>query len=137
MTYRRNDEIQAGLVAYLKTKTAITTLLYSDDKEQIKEYDWQGIDNAHYPCVRVRVIGNMPIVDCSRSDYTASITVFDENASSHDADYLAGIIAGIMRRRSFTSLGVVFTCRVTNVIHAIRQDMQTWRSEVLISGIAT
>ena len=137
MTYRRNDEIQAGIIAYLKSKTEITTLLYNDDAEQIKEFMWQGTEEAYYPCVRVKLIGNVPRDDCDKSEYSASILAFDENASSHDADYIAGIIAGILRRRGFSSSGVAFTCRVTNVIHAIRQDTNTWRSEVLITGIAS
>ena len=137
MTYRRNDEIQAGLVSYLKSKTAITSLLYSDETKQIKEYMWQGTEEAYYPCIRVKLFGNIPEDDCTKTRYSASILAFDENASSHDADYIAGIIAGILRRRNFTSEGVAFTCRVTNVIHAVRQDMRTWRSEILITGLAS
>ena len=136
MTYRRNDEIQAGLVAYLKSQTTVYTLLYNDDPEEIKEFMWQGTE-ADYPCVRIRVIDNRPTDDCDKSDYSASILAFSELASSQEADKIAGIIAGILRRRGFTSSGVAFTCRVTNVLHAVRQDMRTWRSEVLITGIAS
>jgi len=136
VTYRRNDEIQEGLVAYLKSKTEITSLLYNGDAEQIKEYNWQGTV-AYYPCIRVRIFGNRPDDDCYKSVYTASILVFDENASSQHADQIAGIISGILRRRGFSSSGVAFTTKVTNTIHAIRQDMKTWRSEILVSGIAS
>lgn len=137
MTYRRNDEIQAGIVAYLKSKPAIYNLLYDNDKEQIKEYMWQGTEDAHYPCVRVRLFGSVPNANCSSSEYTGSILVFDENASSSNADLIAGIIASIIRSVSFNSLGVALTCRVTNSLHAIRQDVRTWRSEILIAGIAS
>ena len=136
MTFRRNDEIQEGLVAYLKSKIEITDLLYNTDAEQIKEYNWQGTV-ANYPCVRVRIFGNMPNDDCSKSVFTASILVFDENASSQQCDRIAGIIGGILRRRGFISSGVAFTSKVTNLIHAVRQDMRTWRSEILLSGIAS
>ena len=137
MTYRRNDEIQEGIVAYLKSMTVITDLLYNCDADQIKEYNWQGTEDAYYPCIRVKLFGNIPNDDCTKSTYSVSILAFDENASSHNADHIAGIIAGILRRRGFTSSGVVFTSRVTNVIHAVRQDMRTWRSEVLVTGIAS
>lgn len=137
MTYRRNDEIQAGIVAYLKSKSAIYNLLYEKDKEQIKEYMWQGTEDAHYPCVRIRLFGSVPNAGCSSSEFTGSILVFDENASSYNADYIAGIIAGILRSVSFSSSGVAFTCRVMNSMHAIRQDVRTWRSEILIAGIAS
>lgn len=136
MTFRRNDEIQAGIVAYLKSKSAIYTLLYGNDPEEIKEFMWQGTV-ANYPGVRVRLIDNRPTDDCEKSQFSASILAFSELASSQEADHIAGIIAGILRRRGFQSSGVAFTVRVTNVIHAVRQDMRTWRSEVLVTGIAS
>jgi len=137
VTYRRNDEIQAGIVAYLKSKPAIYTLLYNSDSEQIKEYMWQGTEDAHYPCVRVRLFGSVPISDCESSRYTGSILTFDENASSYSADMIAGIIACILNGKSFNSSVVALTCRVTNLMHAIRHDVRTWRSEILIAGIAS
>jgi hypothetical protein len=136
MTYRRNDEIQAGLIAYLKSKTAITSLLYIDDPEEIKEFMWQGTV-ANFPGVRLRIISNDSSDDCTKSRYSASILAFSELASSQEADQIAGIIAGILRRRGFSSEGVAFTSKVTSVIHAVRQDQRTWRSEVLINGIAS
>lgn len=136
MTYRRNDEIQAGLVAYLKSKSAIYTLLYGDDKEQIKEDEWQGTE-AFYPGVRVKMIDSTPVDNCDKLNYSATILVFSEDASSKEADTIAGIITTTLHGKGFHSAGVAFTCRVTRIVHAVRQDQRTWRSEVHITGIAS
>ena len=134
---RRNDEIQAGIVAYLKSKTAITSLLYSDDPNEIKEDQWQGT-TSNYPNVRVRMISNIPAdAVCSASRYNVGIQVFSELDSSREADQIAGIIMGVLHVKGFTSSGIAFTSTVTNVIPAISQDVRTWRSEVLVSGIAS
>jgi len=137
MSVRRVDEIKMGLIAYLKSKTAITSLLYNDDDDEIKEFMWQGTV-ANYPGVRLRI--NPPVVpfaNCNIINFSASILVFSEKDSSAEADYIAGIIANTMRGTSFHSSGIAFTSRVTNVVPAIRQDERTWRSEVFLNGSAS
>jgi len=66
MTMLRNDEIQTAIVAYLKTKTAITSLLITEDNPtglvEIREDQWQGTE-FDYPNIRVRMIGNSPFGD--------------------------------------------------------------------------
>lgn len=137
MTLRRNDEIQAGIVAYLKSKVSVTSLLYNADPNQIKEDQWQGTE-AGYPGVRIRLISNIPFdAVCNASRFSAGIQVFSEEASSLQSELIAGTIANELHGKGFSSFGVAFTVTVTNIIPAIRQDMRTWRSEVLINGIAS
>jgi hypothetical protein len=133
----RSDQIQEGLVSYLKSKPDITDLLYNSGSNQIKEDQWKGTV-AFYPGVRVRIISNSPAEGgCFGSKYSAGIQVFSEEASSLQSDMIAGVIAGIMDSRGFTSSGVAFTSNVTNVIPAIAETERTWRSEVLIDGMAS
>jgi hypothetical protein len=136
MTLKRNDEIKQGLVAYMKSKLTITNLLYNDDPDEIKEYNWQGTV-SFYPCVRLRLIANLPILNCDGSDFTAGVMAFSEQASSAEADNIAGIIANILHDKGFSSSGIAYRTRVTNIVPAIRQDERTWRSEVLLEGSAS
>lgn len=130
--FRANDDIQQGIISYLKGKSAITSQLKSSN--DIKEDQWKGTV-ANYPMIRVRMISNVPSSECDAS-FTASIMVFSEEASSQEADHIAGIIANILLGRGFSSTGVAFVVWATNIIPAIGQE-QTWRSEVLISGKAS
>jgi hypothetical protein len=116
-----------GIIAYLKSRTAITSLLYNDDPEEIKEFMWQGTV-ANYPGARLRI--NPPVVpfaNCNLINFSASVLVFSEKDSSAEADYIAGIIANTLRGAAFHSSGIAFTSRVTNLVPAIRQDERTWR----------
>jgi len=139
---RRNDEVQAAIIAYLKANATILAELvdiHGDPvPEEIREDQWQG-ENFSYPNIRVRLISNVPLLDeqCDFSTLTVSIMVFSEEASSQEADRIAGIIHGIMHQRSFEQNSIAFTLRTTNLIPAVRQDIRVWRSEVLMSGIVT
>lgn len=132
----QNDLIKQGLVAYLQSKTTIVNLLYNDDSDEIKEYNWQGTV-SYYPTLRIRIISNRPLGNCNGSGFTASIMAFSEEASSAEADNIAGIIANVLNSRGFTSSGRTFITLTTNLVPAVRQDERTWRSEVLLDGIAT
>lgn len=131
-SFIRNDQIQAGLVSYLKSKTTITSLL--DSVDEIREDQWQGTEFL-YPNIRVRLIKNEPYQECFHS-FTCGIQVFSEEASSREADQICGTIATEFHPKSFTSNSLAFLVNVTNVLPAVRSDTRTWRSEVLIRGVA-
>ena len=139
MTFIRNDQIQAGLISYLKGKTTITNLLDDEDNpngaDEIREDQWQG-DDFYYPNVRVRLISNKPFQECYHW-IECGIQVFSEGASSLEADQISGIIATEFHPKGFTSNSLAFLVNVTNVIPAIRSDARTWRSEVLIHGVVS
>lgn len=130
-SFIRDDQIQAGLVSYLKSKTTITSLL--DSANEIREDQWQGTEFL-YPNVRVRLMNNRPYQECFHS-FDCGIQVFSEEASSREADQISGIIAGEFHIKGFTSNSLAFLVSVTNVVPAVRSDTRTWRSEVLLRGI--
>jgi hypothetical protein len=143
MTMLRNDEIQAAIVAYLKTKMAITSLLVTEDNltgaTEIREDQWQG-SIFTYPNIRVRMLPISPFGDsdqCNASTFSVSIMTFSEDASSQEADKISGIINTSLHAKSFVQGSVSMFLRTTNLIPAVRSDTHTWRAECLMQGVAT
>lgn len=132
---QRNDLIQSAIVAYLKSQATILAELPDDD--EIREEQWQG-STFTYPNIRVRLISNIPLENnCDGSTVVMSILAFSEEASSHEADRIAGIINTALcgseeKGKSFVYQSIRFSTFPNNLIPAIRQDKNTWRSEVLI-----
>lgn len=142
MTMPRNDEIQSALVTYLKSLSAIYSLLISEDNltgmKEIREDQWQG-DDFSYPNIRVRMISNVPLgnnYECAESTFTISMMAFSQDYSSWEADKIAGIISTSLNGKSFMRGSVQFYLRTTNLIPAVRSDMHTWRAECLMQGTA-
>lgn len=127
------DDIRGALIDYMKSKTTITTAL--GGSTEIRERQWQGTE-FDYPAIRVKVGGAVPqqAGECDIFDCPISILVFSEEASSSQADDIAGIINTVLHRRSFTSNNVRFMLWTTRLVEAIREDTRTWRSEVLIQA---
>lgn len=140
----RNDELQAALVARLKANTIITPLLgsgmYADEtwERDIREDQWQGTSFA-YPNIRVRLLPTSPLGDreCSQLRFSVSILAFSEAGSSMEADQIAGIINNELHGKTFTSNSIEISLRLASLIPAVRSDDRTWRSEVLMNGIAS
>ena len=132
---QRNDLIQSAIVAYLKSQA--TVLAELPDDNEIREDQWQG-STFTYPNIRVRLISNIPLENnCDGSTVVMSILAFSEEASSHEADRIAGIINTALcgseeKGKSFVYQSIRFSTFPNNLIPAIRQDKNTWRSEVLI-----
>lgn len=122
-----NDDIQAGLVAYLKDQTT-TTVVLLDSSGDIKEDQWQGTIFV-YPAIRVDLGSQLPRGDCNSSEITFSILCFDENASSQSTDELAGTVNNDLHNKAFTKSSVRFSIFSQGLIPAIRMDDRTWRSE--------
>lgn len=133
----RNDEAQTAIVAYLKSKVLITNELPMG-ADEIREDTWQGGDFT-YPCIRVRLIDNVPQFggECNMHRITLSCMAFSEEYSSQQADRIAGIIIETLHDTSFTSNGVAFSIRGTNIVPAVRSDRQTWRSEAIMNAIVS
>lgn len=133
----RNDEAQAAIIAYLKSKTAITDLLTAGATE-IREDTWQG-DVFTYPNIRVRLIDNIPQDgrDCNLHRVIFSCMAFSEEYSSLQADQIAGIIVETLHDTSFYSNNFHFSLRGTSLVPAIRSDERTWRSEAIMSALVS
>lgn len=133
---KSNNDIQAAIISYIKLSATITAVVTS---LEMREDQWQGSDFT-YPNIRVRLISNEPLGSpdtCSMSRITVSFMVFTEDSSSQNSDKIAGIINNVLHGRSFYSNGIAISLRTTNLIPAIRSDIRTWRSEVLMTGIVT
>jgi hypothetical protein len=131
MTITRLDEIQAGIIAYLKSRTNILAEL--SDTDEIREDQWQGTEFS-YPAIRLMLSPAKPFGGDCYVDITGTIYVFSENASSQQADRIAGIIANEIDGKTMTSTGVNFTLWVDQILPAVRQDLRTWRSGVMFRG---
>lgn len=131
----RNDEIQAAIVAYAKAQSDITSQL--TDTDEIREDFWKGRAFS-YPNIRVRMISNTPQdPQCSLHSVTLSFLVFSEEASSQQADRIAGIINNTLHGRSFSSNSISFSTRTTNLIPAIAVSENVWRAEVLMEAVVS
>lgn len=141
MTIPRNDQLKAGIVSRLKGNSVVTALLVSvngiSHPEEIREAQWQG-DEFYYPNVRVRVVENKPNKqNCNYSNVKIGIAVFSEDASSQEADNIAGIIGNELHTQSFSSENIKYNnLTIDDLFPAIRIDEQTWMSEVILSGTA-
>ena len=128
----RNDQIQSAWVAYLKSNATILAEL--PDNDEIREDNWQG-DEFSYPNIRVRIVSNSPVAgrDCNLHDLVIGTLAFSENASSQQADRIAGIIADELHDKQFVSENIAFGVRASDLIPAVRTDERTWRSEMISS----
>ena len=132
----RNDEVQAAIVAYIKAQSTITAEL-KDGADEVREDNWQGREFT-YPNIRVRLIDNEPAEpECNLHRVVLSFLVFSENASSQEADRIAGIINNTLHGRSFQSNNISFSLRTTSLVPAIRSDERTWRAETLMEARAS
>lgn len=127
-----NDVIQAAMIAWLKTKPLITAEVVSP--EEIKEDQWGGSVYS-YPGIRVRLISNIPTghQGCPQT-CTIGVQVYTEDASSLNADRIAGIIAKEIHDNSFIQNSIQLGIQVTNLVPAYHRDAQTWMAEVLLSA---
>ena len=128
----RNDQLQGALIDYLKTQTAVTALLPGATSTEIREDQWQGTE-FDYPNIRCRLMSNV-IGNCNDLDITLSWEVRSEEASSYQADKICGKIRTVLHNKSFTQNGLHISLWATNLVPAIREDMRTWRSELLMRG---
>ena len=130
-----NADIQAAIVAKLKAATNVTALVPA---VEIRENQWQGVE-FDYPNIRVRMISNTPqdFEGCDIVDFTLGVQVHSEEASSYQADRIAGIIQSVLHGHPWSTADLLITLRTSNLVPAIRSDARTWRAEVLMTGLAS
>ncbi len=124
-----NNDIQAGIVAYLQAQTTTTVAMLNSTAE-IKEDQWQGTTFV-YPAYRVDLGPQLPKDNCDAADVTFSILCYSEDASSNEADEMAGIVNNDLHRKAFTQSSVRYSIYSQGLIPAIREDDRTWRSEAM------
>lgn len=134
MTLPSNNEVQAAIIARLKAQTTVTAEVVATE---IREDQWQGTDFS-YPNIRVKMLHNRPQEDnCNKTIVDVSVQVFGEDASTLQTDRIAGIITNVLHTVQFSSSGTQVSLRVYDIVPSIRSNARTWRSEVLLAGIAS
>lgn len=131
MSGKTGNDVQASVIAYSKSKTALTSLLSSS--AEIRELEWQGTQFS-YPNVRVSV-DFYPARNGCQDRANVFFDIFSEEKSSNEASTIAGVIYSIYHRKPFSSTGVnAFSSIVTKVAKPER-DMYGWKSQVELSVI--
>ncbi|MHA2405077.1 MAG: hypothetical protein ACXADH_18945 [Candidatus Kariarchaeaceae archaeon] len=128
MTLVRADEVRTSIVANMKANATITALL--SDTDEVREFNWKGTEFS-YPNYRVRINTLPPVDDCYQ-EMEVSIFCFSEQASSQQAEEMAGTVANEYHDKGFTQSGITFSHLKADIIPAIQQDAKTWRSEVIL-----
>ena len=130
----RPDLIQAALISLAKADSDIVAEVTSTE---IREDQWQGREFS-YPNIRLHMISNQPTEkECNAWKFELSWRVFSEEASSYEADRIAGIINNALHDKQFTSNSIHFGLWTTNIVPAVRISEKTWRTEVLQRGTAS
>lgn len=129
-----NDHIQAALIAFLKSKSSVTSLLATAG--EVREDQYQGTQYA-FPAVRVQLGTQTPISgNGCPSIIHFSVLCYTEDASSQKADELAGAVNNELYNHSFNRNNVRFGMVVSEgLVAAVRQDFRTWRSEAKFKAL--
>lgn len=130
-----NQVIQADLVTWLKAQVALTSLLY--DATEVREDQYQGTV-FHYPCVRVALGTQIPIViseKCDLARLTFSIRAYAEGGSSKAVDTIAGVANTLVHLKQFRGTGWYTWFRSAGLDSATRTGEKTWRSEASFMGV--
>jgi len=125
------EDIQAALISKIKANATIMALL--SDSSEVREINWKG-QNFTYPNIRVK-INSAPFYRACYQNLDASIFVFSEQASSTEANDIAGTITNEYHNKSFSQSGVAFSHIIAEVIPAISVTMRSWRSEVQLKSV--
>jgi hypothetical protein len=131
MTLIRSDQVRDAIIDKIKANTTIMALL--SDSNEVREAYWSGSEFT-YPNYRVRINSITPFQDCYQN-LDASILCYSEQASSQEAEEMAGTIANEFHAQSFIQDSIRFTHIVVDIIPAIKQDVRTWRSEVQLASL--
>lgn len=131
MTLIYASQVREAIIDKMQANVSIMALL--DDANEVRESNWSGSEFT-YPNYRVRINNITPFQDCYQS-LDASIVCYSEEASSRQAEEMAGVVANQFHDKAFTQGTIRFTHIVTSPIPAIKVDVRTWRSEVQITSL--
>ena len=131
------EQVQAGLITYLKSLTSLTNFLGSST--EIREFFWQG-EKFTYPNIRLQMGTSRAEGEpnCNKWLLTFYILCFSDQKTSKEAAQLASIVGSIHGKQPGLLNGVNFTrIYVDQMVPPIRQDELTWRSEVICHSTIT
>lgn len=128
------NTIQAEIITYLKSRTAITNVVTS---AEIREDQWNGTGFI-YPNLRVAMLPNRPMAErnCTGNIFDVSIFVNTETSNSKLADDIAAVVATELHEQSFTQGAYKFTgLIVTQLVPAVADaTKKVWTAQVQIRG---
>jgi len=127
-----DEVIQAAIVEKLKSLAPFGLV----QSMEVRELSWQG-DTFTYPNIRVDLESNEWVFDeqerCNLQYVTFSIYIFSEQRSSKECSQIKTLIINALVGMGFTSVTqqVKFSrLRMVDNVPAIREDANTWRSQV-------
>lgn len=121
----------AAILAYLKSKTSITSLLLNGGATEIRERQWMGED-FEYPAIRVSLDFFPSINGCGPDDLTAHIQVFSEQKSSQECQIIAGALETLLHKKPFKINGLDFPVVVVKEIPRPTRPIYAWETDVQI-----
>ena len=121
------ENVDAALIAYMKSVSAITTAL----GKEVRETSWQGTDFT-YPALRIYTDIIPSNNNCSPERVDAVIEIFDEQKSSKLCQHISGIIQTTFHRAPFTSLGLKFVSSIVTKVQKPERSIYAWVSRVNI-----
>jgi hypothetical protein len=125
---KNNNDIQDALVAKLKSDVTLVALLKGKTQE-VREDQWQGV-NFVYPCVRIKLISQIPSADGCTATCEFSILCYSEGYSSKESNDIAWEVCQLLDGPKFSHDTTKFiSCDITNLIPADRVDERTWLAE--------
>lgn len=129
MTTITSDVVVAALIDYLQSKTSLTTLLYNNGADEIRERHWMG-DIFAYPAVRISMDLFPSLPPCSPEKCLVYVCVYSEQKSSAECQNIAGVIKTILHEHPFSQGGIKFSVvKVTKVARPER-SIFAWQSDV-------
>lgn len=131
----RPDLVKQGLIDYLQSKSEVVAELPSAD--EIRESEYQSTEFS-YPNVRLEgLMIPEENANCNRYSLDIQWNVFSEEASSAQANKIAGIISNVLHGKSFSQGGLQFSLTTTSINFAIRRDTRTWIATVRQRGLVS
>lgn len=135
------DIIQKAIIAELKSKSAITSLVTnSDSVVEIREVFWNGTD-FEFPSIRVAVQPATPSREgCEYTEFSFSVYVISESTSSKEATEIqTTVISNITNSFTYSDGGTdyrIYGVRVQNggLIAPVRVNLRLWQNEVRFNG---
>jgi len=127
--------IQADFVTDLKADAAVLAIIAA--ATEVKEDQYQGTVFV-YPAVRVSIESQTPITNrgpsCDHARLRMTLYAYTEEASSKNADILAGIMNAKYHRRFFRGTGWFIWLYSSGLRSAVRITERLWRADVPLIG---
>jgi hypothetical protein len=124
--------VQEVLVAYLKSASAITALVTA---VEIRERQWTG-DKFVYPNIRVHVNDVTRVRSgCAGFSANAEIDVFSENASSKEANTIAGALATQLDSHRFSRNGISFSLLEIQSVQTALNEGGIWHAKLSLRAL--